>query len=99
MTNPVAVVRQLPAAAWVGLVALVGVAFLVWHRYDSDDQDTDWHNPKNVDQPPSAVDFPVKPAVPGAHGCPGPARVGGAFRSRAFPGSLADAHFSIIGEI
>lgn len=92
-----AAVRQVPAWAWVVLVALAGVGFLVWHRYAGDDADTDWHNPMEVAPAPANVFPPIVP-TPGVYGCRSPMLTSGAMRGRAYPGVLADVCVSLGGD-
>lgn len=86
-------VRAIPPVGWVALVALSGVAFLMWHNFARDDYDHDWTTPKET-QPPSSVALSIGPA---AHGEGQPMACGGAFRARGYPGTLADSAKSIIG--
>ena len=67
---------------------------LAWHRYAQDDDDTDWTRAKETPAP-VMVSLPV---VPGQHGAGSPMSCNVGFRSRAYPGSLAAADFSVIGD-
>jgi hypothetical protein len=87
--------KTVPPAAWLLAVAALGLVVLTWHRYAQDDNDTDWTSPKEA-QPPAVVAF--KPQAPAGHGHGRPMGVDVGFRSRAYPGSLIEADFSIVGE-
>lgn len=83
--------RQIPPAAWFGLLVIAGVVFLTWHSYAQNEQDNDWTNPPADEQPPVNVGvFGVSDDVP-------PGACGGAFRSRCYPGSLSSSRTSHIG--
>lgn len=84
--------KQVPPWAWIAVTAAVGLAALTWLRYAQDDEDTDWTTPKET-QPPRQV----RSEVPSGDRRSG--RLSGAFRMRAYPSTLADASFSIIGEV
>lgn len=85
-----------------GAVAL-GLAVLAWNQWVRDDDDPEWTSGPwlDVNQPPAQLGAPMPEKAPcgplvGSGGRPMDA--GGAFRTRAYPGSLAEANFSIIGE-
>lgn len=85
-------VRAIPPVGWVSLVAIAGVAYLMWHNYARDDSDHDWTTPKET-QPPQNAPLGMGPA----HGSGAPMECNPAFRGRCYPGTLADSHTSIIG--
>lgn len=85
---------QIPPWVWVAVTAVAGVGVLAYHRYAQDDTDTDWTTAKES-QPPMRAPYPDTPA---AHGEGRPMETGVGFRQRSYPGTLADADFSIIGE-
>lgn len=86
--------KDVPPWAWVVLTAVLGVGALAYHKYAQDDTDTDWTQARDS-QPPMRAPYPNSPGTesPGR-----PMGVSAAFRSRAYPDSLASADFSIIGE-
>lgn len=88
-------VRAVPPGAWVVVAAAVGLGVLAYHQYAQDDADQDW-TMGAADQPPMRSPYPD---VPAQHGSGSPMSANPGFRSRAYPGSLADADFSIIGEV
>ncbi len=95
--------KQVPPWAWVVLTAVAGLSALAYHRWARDDDDQDWTTAKET-QAPVVANFPQAPAMHGTcstKGCrhDGSLAVHGAFRARAYPGSLAAADFSIIGEV
>lgn len=47
-------VKQVPPWGWAAVFATAGLAFLVWHRYANDIDDTSWID---VDQPPAVADY------------------------------------------
>lgn len=96
--NPVAKLRSIPPAMWVAAVAVVGLVFLVWHQYVLDDEDKDWTTPKETPAPANAP-IPLGTEFPGTHSTGRQMAAGPGFRSRSYPATLADANFSIIGEI
>jgi len=86
-------------------VALAGaVAVLAWNQWVRDDDDKRWTtHPEwlNPHQPPDQVGAPIPcrpPCGPGGGSSGRPMDSGDAMRTRAYPGSLAEASFSIIGE-
>lgn len=96
--NPMKRFGEIGPAMWVLAVATVGLVFLVWHAYASDDNDTDWTSPKEMQAP---VNAPVMLGTefPGTHSTGRQMATSTGFRSRSYAPTLADAHFSIIGEV
>jgi hypothetical protein len=88
-------VRNVPPGWWIAVAAVVGLGVLAYHQYAQDDADQDW-TMAQADQPPMRAPYPD---VPLQHGEGRPMDTGPAFRSRAYPASLAKADFSIIGEV
>lgn len=96
--NPLARTKEIGPGMWVLAVATVGLVFLVWHAYASDDDDQDWTSPKEMQAP---VNAPVVLGTefPGTHSVGQQMATSTGFRSRSYPATLADASFSIIGEV
>lgn len=87
MTSVETQLRKIPPLGWVALAVLGGVLALAWYEFGRSPDDVDWGNPQ---QPPTNVELP-EARLPGDHGP--------AFRSRRWPGSLADSSGSILGSI
>ncbi len=87
-------VPALHPAAWMAAAAVVGLGVLAYHRYASDDADSDW-TMAAADQPPMRAPYPDVPSMP--HTCRAMDCCTG-FRSRSYPGSLRLSADSIIGE-
>lgn len=86
-----------------GGAAAFALVVLAWNQWVRDDDDEKWTVGPwlAVSQPPAQLGAPLpdKPPCGPLVGCGGrPMDAGDAFRTRAYPGSLAEAHFSIIGE-
>ena len=90
-------VRSVPPPVWVAAAAAVGLLFLVWHQYASDDTDTDWTTPKET-QPPDVVGLsPTDPPVPPTHGAGRPMECTPGVRAVSYPATLEESPLSWIG--
>lgn len=80
-----------PALVGVGIVVLLGLAFVMRHQFSQSPRDDDWTNPH---QPGTNVDIPLflGPDGTGVRGSMDPA-----IRSRSYPANLTDDPNSIIG--
>lgn len=100
------ILQRASSERWLltGVAVAGALAVLAWNEWVRDDDDEFWaSHPAWLDphQPPDQVGAPIPakpPCGPGGGSCGRPMDAGGAMRTRAYPASLADASFSIIGE-
>jgi hypothetical protein len=97
VSGVLAKLRQVPPIAWPAGVALVGLLYLIWHRYATDDADTDWTTPKETQ--PGSMPLQLGTEFPAGHGGGRPMGDSAPFRGRSWPATLFDSHTSIIGEV
>lgn len=87
--------RQVQPALWLIMLAVVGVAFLAWHRWAQNDEDESWQDPMYAPPAPVMAELPL---CPGLHGEGRQMACGPAFRRRSYAPDLISADFSLIGE-
>lgn len=80
-----------PALICLGLVVILGLAFIVRHSFNQHPRDEDWTNPH---QPDTNVDVPLFFGADGDHDKPS---VDCGMRERHYPPSLHEDPNSIIG--